>query len=227
MGLGELYSQNVFAVAQELKKKYKDFQHYNKKNPLDELIFILCSIKRSERVYCRAFKSLKQAYPSFAKLSQASEGELVTQVSWGGLQNYKAKTLRGLMNAITVKFGRPTLAPLFNMTQAECENFLCSLPGVGKKVARCVMLYSLNMKVYPVDTHCCRVSRRIGWLKSTTKNKFCSSVEMDSLQEMIPPKLRLSLHVNMISLGRDKCLAQFPKCSSCPISRYCLEVSTS
>ncbi len=218
------HRKNIPIVAKELKNTYDDFCHFNRTNPLDELLFILCSLRRAERVYRRAFKSLKQAYPTFGTLAQASVNELSNKISWGGLQNHKARALKNIMIAITSKFGKPSLAPLRKMPEVECEEFLCSLPGVGKKVARCVMLYSLEMKVFPVDTHCWRISKRLGWVKSADKLKFCTSQDMDSLQKMIPPKLRFSLHVNMISLGRDVCLARLPKCDNCAITDYCPKV---
>jgi len=213
---------NIIPIASELKKRYKDFSHYNRKNPLDELLLILCSVKRGEKVYLRAFKSLKQAFPTFEKLNQASVKELTKQIEWGGLQNQKARSLKKITTAITEKFGKLSLASLRKMTEGECEEFLCSLPGVGKKVARCVMLYSLGMKVFPVDTHCWRVSKRLGWIKTNGKHKFCSSKDMDILQDKVPPRLRLSLHINMVSLGREFCLARSPKCHRCPIAQYCL-----
>ncbi len=216
---------NVIPIARELRKSYKDFGHYNKKNPLDELLLILCSVKRGEKVYLRAFKSLKQAFPTFEKLNQASVKELTKQIKWGGLQNQKARSLKKIITAITGRFGKLSLAPLRKLTEQECEEFLCSLPGVGKKVARCVMLYSLGMKVFPVDTHCWRISKRLGWIKANSKHKFCTSADMDILQDMVPPKLRLSLHVNMVSLGRDLCLARSPKCHQCLIAHYCVKQS--
>lgn len=214
---------NIVPISRVLRKRYKDFGHYNKKNPLDELLLILCSVKRGEKVYLRAFKSLKRAYPTFEKLNQASVKELTKQIEWGGLQNQKARSLKKTTTAITEKFGKLSLAPLRNMTPGECEEFLCSLPGVGKKVARCVMLYSLGMKVFPVDTHCWRISKRLGWIKANGKHKFCTSQDMDILQDLVPPKLRLSLHVNMVSLGRELCLARSTKCHQCSIARYCLK----
>jgi endonuclease III len=215
---------NIIPIARALRKRYKDFGHYNRKNPLDELLLILCSVKRGEKVYLRAFKSLKQAFPTFEKLNQASIKELTKKIEWGGLQNQKARSLKKITTAITRKFGKLSLAPLRKMTEEECEEFLCSLPGVGKKVARCVMLYSLGMKVFPVDTHCWRVSRRLGWIKANGKHKFCTSKDMDQLQDMVPPKMRLSLHVNMVSLGREFCLAHYPKCHQCLIAQYCLQL---
>ena len=212
---------NIIPVARALRKRYKDFGHYNRKNPLDELLLILCSVKRGEKVYLRAFKSLKQAYPTFEKLNRASVKELTNKIEWGGLQNQKARSLKKITTAITGKFEKLSLAPLRKMMDVECEEFLCSLPGVGKKVARCVMLYSLGMKVFPVDTHCWRVSKRLGWIKANGKHKFCTSQDMDILQDLVPPKLRLSLHVNMVSLGREFCLARSPKCCQCPIEQDC------
>jgi endonuclease-3 len=216
---------NIIPIARELKKRYKDFSHYNRKNPLDELLLILCSVKRGEKVYLRAFKTLKKAYPTFEQLNAASVKELTKKVEWGGLQNQKARSLKKITTAITGKFGKLSLAPLWKMTEDECEEFLCSLPGVGKKVARCVMLYSLGMKVFPVDTHCWRVSKRLGWIKANGKHKFCTATDMDILQDIVPPRLHLSLHVNMVSLGRDACLAHSPKCHQCPIRQYCIRVA--
>jgi endonuclease III len=219
------HQSHIAIIAKELKNAYDDFNHFNRTNPLDELLFILCSLRRTERVYRRAFKSLKQAYPTYDELAQASVGELSSKILWGGLQNKKSRDLHNIMNAITSKFGKPSLAPLRKMSEAECEEFLCSLPGVGKKVARCVMLFSLAMSVFPVDTHCWRISKRLGWLESGGRQGSCSLRDMDNLQKMIPPKLRLSLHVNMVSLGRDTCLARTPKCGNCIIMKYCPKIT--
>jgi endonuclease III len=215
------HAASIVPIARELSKRYKNFGHYNRKNPLDELLLILCSVKRGEKVYLRAFKSLKQAFPTFEKLNQASVKELTEQIEWGGLQNQKARSLKKITTAITERFGKLSLAPLRKKTEEECEEFLRSLPGIGKKVARCVMLYSLGIKVFPVDTHCWRISKRLGWIRANSKHKFCTSQDMDNLQDTVPPKLRLSLHVNMVSLGREFCLARSPKCHQCPIVQYC------
>lgn len=215
---------SIAEIARQLKSKYNDFEHHNKKNPLDELLFIICSVKRGEHVYLRAYKSLKRAFPSYTQINQASVKNLSKQILWGGMQNRKSRSLKTLLTIITKRFGRPTLAPLRKMTEAECEEFLCSLPGVGKKIARCVMMYSLDKKVFPVDTHCWRISNRLGWIQSNGKEKSCSSRSMDLLQEMIPPEFRLSLHVNMVSLGREVCRARSPQCCNCPISRYCCRI---
>ncbi len=215
-------SPYLLEITKTLRKEYKDFTHYNKKNPLDELFFIICSVKRSEKVYLRAFKSLKHNYPSYEKLATSSVKEISKVVDWGGLQNQKATAVKAIAETLIQKFGKPTLEPLKKMSNEACEQFLCSLPSVGKKVARCVLLYSLNREVFPVDSHCWRIARRLGWLKN--ERKSCSVSDMNLLQEIIPPALRCSLHVNMVSHGRTICSARSPQCKLCKINRYCQKV---
>jgi endonuclease III len=214
-------SVKIERIAVELKKEYRDFAHHNKKNPLDELFFILCSVKRSEKVYVEAFRSLKQRFPRYELLGFATVKQISRDVFWGGMQNQKAAAAKEIIKRLIWNFGKPTLAPLKKMTDEECERFLTSLPGVGKKVARCVMLYSLDRQVFPVDAHCWRISSRLEWFGKTRDGKPCTARDMDILQEIIPKKLRYTLHVNMVSHGRSICTARNPKCAICVIKRYC------
>ena len=222
----QLKAPFVDEVARALKGKYNDFDHFNKRNPLDELLFIICSLKRSEKVYCRAFKSLKAAFPKFQDLAAASHKSIIRRVAWGGLQNQKALSVKRLMQAIEKRYGKPTLAPLRNMNDNDCESFLTSLPGVGKKVSRCVMLYALGREVFPVDSHCWRIATRLGWIDSSFKSKNCTTLNMDKLQDRVPAKLRYSLHVNMVSLGRDVCTARQARCFECVITDFYLKKAT-
>ncbi|MDP2753059.1 MAG: hypothetical protein Q8P40_01520 [Nitrospirota bacterium] len=215
---------HIFEITKKLRKEYKDFVHFNKKNPLDELIFILCSVKRSEKVYLNAFRTLKRAFPKYEMLADTPIRDVSKVIAWGGLQNQKATAVKAIIETLIRKFGKPTLAPLKKMSDEECERFLFSLPGVGKKVARCVMLYSLDRQVFPVDSHCWRIANRLGWNKKTCNSKNCSVKDMDFLQELIPPPIRFSLHVNMVSHGRKICTARYPRCNACTINRYCPQI---
>lgn len=214
---------HIFEITKKLRKEYKDFPHNNKKNPLDELVFILCSVKRSEKIYLNAFRTLKQAFPKYGMLADTPVREISQVIAWGGLQNQKAMAVKAIIKTLIKKFGKPTLTPLKKMSDEECEQFLSSLPGIGKKVARCVMLYSLERQVFPVDSHCWRIANRLGWNKETCGKK-CSVKDMDFLQALIPPPIRFSLHVNMVSHGRKACTARSPKCNACVITLYCSKI---
>lgn len=215
------YAPHVRHIARVLTEAYGDWTHYNRTNPLEELLFILCSIQTNEDLYRQTFRALRRAYPTFEDLAAAREHELADVIRNGGLSAQKARKIKTIFQAIIDRFGKASLASLKRMSDAERERFLISLPGVGKKTARCIMMYSLKSDVFPVDVHCWRISQRLGWVRPTRPDKSCSSKDMDRLQSKIPPELRFSLHVNMVSLGRDRCTAGCPDCATCPIQPYC------
>lgn len=215
---------HIFEISRRLKKEYKDFPHNNKKNPLDELVFILCSVKRSEKVYLNAFRTLKREFPKYGMLADSPVREISQVIAWGGLQNQKTMAVKAIIKTLIRKFGKPTLTPLKKMSDEECEQFLSSLPGIGKKVARCVMLYSLERQVFPVDSHCWRIANRLGWNKEICSSKKYTVKDMDFLQELIPSSICFSLHVNMVSHGRKICTPRSPKCKACVITRYCSKI---
>ena len=218
------YPPTVWDVAAALKTRYRDFNHYNLKDPLDELLFIICSTKTGEASYRSTFRSLKETFPTHLHIAEAPAEYIARPIVSGGLSNQKAKAIRELLDVIVAKFGEPTLKTVRKMSDEDAEAFLLSLPGVGKKVARCVLMYSLGRQVFPVDTHCWRIARRLGWVRPTQKDKHCAPRDMDRLQSKIPPELRYSLHVNMISLGREICTATAPGCDGCPISAWCPKI---
>jgi endonuclease III len=221
------YPISVREVVETLKNTYHDFDHYNLKDPLDELLFIILSTRTEEKSYRSSFRVLKQLFPTHDLIDGATTDEIVSAIARGGLSTLKAKTIRNLLDSIVERFGIPTLEPLRAMNDKEAETFLSGLPGIGKKIARCVLMYSFGRQVFPVDTHCWRISRRLGWVRPTQKDKRCGPRDMDRLQEKIPPELRFSLHVNMVSLGREICVAGTPKCASCPILKLCPKIKVS
>lgn len=223
--------RHVYEVADVLKAKYRDFAHHNRRNPLDELLFIMCSVQTDERKYRATHRQLRQRFPRFGDLVDASVDDLAETINGGGLANQRARAISEIMSSVVERFGRPSLADLKNMPDAECEAVLTSLPRVGKKTARCVMLYSLGRAVFPIDVHCWRVATRLGWLRSTRPYDSCSKADrarlQDELQDMIPVDLRFSLHVNFVSLGREHCAPRNPKCGTCPVRRYCKRIGVS
>ena len=212
---------NIWNVAAALKDRYHDFNHHNLKNPLDELLFIMCSTKTAETSYRSTFRALKASFPTHLQIAEAPAEYIARPIASGGLSNQKARAIRDLLDIIVARFGEPSLKSLRAMSDEDAEAFLLSLPGVGKKTARCVLMYSLGRQVFPVDTHCWRIARRLGWVRTTQKDKHCAPRDMDRLQSKIPPELRYSLHVNMISLGREICTPSSPRCDECPISALC------
>lgn len=215
------YFPNVELVASELSERYQDFAHGNKANPLSELLFILCSLQTNEELYQATYASLRAKFSTFRQLADAREEEIALVLARGGLSRQKARTIRAVVSRLEEDFGAPTLSPLRAMSDAECEQYLESLPGVGRKTARCVMMYSLRRKVFPVDSNCWRITRRLGWVRPTRPDKSLSPRDMDRVQAGIPLNLRFGLHINLVSHGRACCLPEIPLCEACCIRQFC------
>lgn len=211
----------VESVAHTLSECYGDHAHGNKSNPLNELLFIICSVQTNEGLYQSTYTSLKARFPTFRQTADATVDEIASVIAHGGLSRQKAQNICAILSRLEADFGAPTLSPLRGMGDAECEDYLVSLPGVGRKTARCVMMYSLDRNAFPVDSNCWRIVRRLGWVRATRPDRSCSPRDMDRVQAGIPPNLRFSLHVNLVSHGRACCLPSVTLCGECSIRQFC------
>jgi endonuclease III len=212
------YFPNVDEITSELVRAFGFPSLGNRTDPFEELLYIVLSSRTPPRNYTNTFESLKQRYPKYDVLAEASIDDVAKVIESGGLQQKKASYIVEFSAKIKDIFGSVTLEPLRKMSRDEIEKFLTSLPGISLKTARCVMVYSLDIPVFPVDVHCFRVSKRLGWLNNGEK---LINRNANKLQESIPEKYRKYLHVGMIVLSRTYCTPKSPKCTSCPIVQYC------
>jgi endonuclease-3 len=97
------------------------------------------------------------------------------------------------------------------------RDFLCALPGVGRKTAACVLLFSFGLRDIPVDTHVSRVGMRLHLLRPGAPFEELH----DALLALTPPGAELEFHVNLLRHGRRTCHAQRPACATCPLRRMC------
>jgi endonuclease III len=188
----------------------------NKDDPLDELAFIILSTRTNERVYQPTYNLLKQHFPSWEDVTPERQEELVSILAPAGFGRLKAGQIVGIIGRLKHDFGAATLEPLRTATDEEAEGYLTSLPGVAKKVAKCVLMYSLKRQVLPVDSHVHRVATRLGFL---TKKRPDTS--QDLIEAAVPPDLRYGFHVNCIAHGRAICVPVVPRCGVCPVRQHC------
>lgn len=190
----------------------------NKDDPLDELIYIQLSIRTREDAYSEIYNALHaQVGGDWERLLTMSPHDYLPILRRGGMAEVKLLRLRSQIDSIRTAFGRVTLSPLESLPDSEVEKFLLSLEGVGPKAARCVMMYSMNREVFPVDSHCLRVLSRLGFVPSCVDRKAAHNF----MQPLVPPGLRFTLHVNLVHHGRATCTPSAPDCSSCPLIDLC------
>jgi len=91
-----------------------------------------------------------------------------------------------------------------------------SLPGVGKKTARCVMSYALDREQLAVDTHVRRIITRLGLVADRS-----GKPDHEAFQNLVPRRLRKRMHINLIHHGRAVCTGPLPKCGQCVLISFC------
>lgn len=111
----------------------------------------------------------------------------------------------------------PDLDWLAEAPREEALEFLTALPGVGRKTAACVLIFSFDRPEIPVDTHVKRVGERLGLFRAGASFEEAH----DEMLAITPPADAYELHVNLILHGRAVCRPR-PRCGECGLRRMCV-----
>ena len=94
---------------------------------------------------------------------------------------------------------------------------LLQFHGVGRKSANVIMLEAFNKPVgIAVDTHAKRISNKMGFSSESEPSK----IEQD-LIKTFPKECFYDVNHLFVFHGRNYCDSRKPKCSECPVNRYC------
>jgi endonuclease III len=187
-------------------------------DPLEELILTVLSQNTSDVNRDRAYAAMRTRFPTWEALAEADPSDLAAAIRPGGLANTKAPRLLAILGEIREREGGELdLSWMRRASSARVRDYLVTLPGVGPKTAACVLAFSLGRPALPVDTHVHRVARRLGFLDEHTGAAKAHEV----MDDLVPARLRVRMHVGMIRLGRAICRAGRPACALCPLQDLC------
>jgi endonuclease-3 len=184
------------------------------RQPIAELILTVLSQSTNDRNRDVAFLRLRERFDSWEAVRDAPLEAVEEAIRPGGISKVKSQRIKAILAAI----GEPLdLSWLEHAGVEEGQTYLCELPGVGRKTAACVLLFSFGLRDVPVDTHVSRVGLRLGLLPQS------SSFEVlhDAMLALTPPGAELEFHVNLLRHGRRTCHARKPACDSCALRRMC------
>jgi endonuclease-3 len=186
-------------------------------DPLDTLVETILSQNTTDINSHRSFLALKKEYPEWELLLGQDPKNVSKIIRSGGLPDIKAERILGALDFIKSSRGRLSLDFLRNMSPSEADDWLSQMKGVGPKTRSIILLFSLGMPAFPVDTHIHRVSKRLGLIgPKVTREK--AQLELGSL---VPRKNFYNFHINLIEHGRAICQARKPRCGVCPLTRMC------
>ena len=204
-------------IENRLRREYGHPRHFNPADPLDDLIFLVLSRMTQEVKYVRTYSRLRDSLSTWHAVRDAPPDELEALIREAGLAPSKAVQIQAILGVIETREGSLNLRRLRDTENSEVERYLTSLPGVARKTALCVMLYTLGRDVLPVDTHVWRVAQRLGLAPAGA----WSEARGRAVEAVVPRKLRGSLHVTMIAHGRRVCRARAPMCKTCTLADIC------
>jgi endonuclease-3 len=207
----------VRAIRDRLRAYYGRPRNLPHRAPLDELVLTILSQNTNDRNRDIAYARLRARFPSWAAVAAAPVAELEQAIRPGGISRVKSERIKRILRAIEQQRGGLALDWLEQAPRAQALEFLEALPGVGRKTAACVLLFSYDRPELPVDTHVYRVATRLGLLRP--KASFQEAHE--TLLALTDPEDVYELHVNLIRHGRRLCKPQRPICESCPLLRVC------
>jgi endonuclease-3 len=217
--------RRVYAIRDRLRLVYGIPIDRPHGDGLAELILTVLSQSTNDRNRDVAYFGLRERFATWEEVRDAPVDEVEAAIRRGGISKVKSVRIKAILVAVSEEprargRGPLTLTWLQDLTVAKAQEYLCSLPGVGRKTAACVLLFAFGMRDVPVDTHVSRVGTRLGLFRPGAPFEELHN----SMLDLTPRGQEWELHLNLLRHGRRTCEARRPQCDSCALARMCPRV---
>ncbi|CAL2037956.1 unnamed protein product [Caenorhabditis brenneri] len=166
------------------------------------LVALMLSSQTRDEVNAAAMKRLKDHGLSIQKILEFPVPDLEKILCPVGFYKRKAIYLQQTARILTDKYSGDI---------PDSLDGLCSLPGVGPKMANLVMQIAWDKcEGIAVDTHVHRISNRLGWIKTSTPEKTQKALEI-----LLPKSEWQPINHLLVGFGQMLCQPVRPKCSAC------------
>ena len=147
-------------------------------------------------------------FPTLESFAEADPAEVGEYIHSCGFFNGKSRDLVACAQQLLERFDGKVPGTMEELT---------SLPGVGRKTANLILGDIFHQPAYVCDTHCIRITGRLGLTDGSTDPL---QVERQ-LRNVLPPRESSDFCHRMVLFGRDTCTARSPKCQNCPLKADC------
>ena len=202
--------KQIAALAVEaLKAEYPDaICSLNYTDPLQCLVATRLSAQCTDARVNMVTPELFKRYTCAADFAESTPEELSEYIKSCGLYKTKSKDIIAMARMLCERYGGQV---------PDSIEALTSLPGIGRKTANLVMgdIFHMDGAVV-VDTHCIRITRRLGLHSETDQKK----IEL-ALRKLLPPKESNDFCHRLVLHGRAVCTARKAMCDNCCMSGFC------
>lgn len=200
---------HVDAIVRILNETYTtEYKCYlNHENAWQLLIATMLSAQCTDARVNQVTEKLFQKYRSIEDFANADLKELERDIYSTGFYKNKAKNIIGCCRKLLTKFHGEVPSSIEELT---------SLDGVGRKTANVIRGNIFHEPSVVVDTHVKRISKKLGFTKSDDPVK----IEQE-LMALLPKEQWILYNIQIITHGRQVCVARHPKCDICTLKEIC------
>ncbi len=180
------------------------------KNPYLVLIACILSLRTNDKTTYPATLRMLELAKTPKEMKNVSVEELAKAIYPVGFYENKAKQI--------VEFSKIIDEELDGVVPDEIEE-LIKFKGVGRKTANLVLSLGFNKPAICVDVHVHRIFNRLGYINTKTPEE----TEF-ALREKLPVKYWIDINTLLVTHGQNICKPTKPKCSECPIEKYCAKI---
>ena len=177
-------------------------------DPLQLLIATRLSAQCTDARVNLVTPALFERFPDVDSFADASSDEVAEYIKSCGLYKTKSRDIVAMAQMLRDEFGGRVPDNIDDLTK---------LPGIGRKTANLVCGDVFGQPgVVVVDTHCIRITSRLGLHKLTDQKK----IEF-ALRDLLPPGESNDFCHRLVLHGRAVCTARSPKCADCCMNEFC------
>ncbi len=190
------------------------------RNPLpalDELVSTFLSQNTNDLNRDKAYDAIRARYANWDEVCEADPDEFMQVIRVAGLANQKGPNIQAALRRIREERGEIDLEWLKELPVEEAREWLLSFKGVGRKTTAIVLLFSLGMPAFPVDTHIYRVSGRI---EAYVPKSWMWMPRISTWKLLLTPR-SITRCTKSNPIGKEICQARKPACARCPLVEIC------
>ncbi len=201
--------QIALQAVEALKKEYPDaICSLDYTDPLQCLVATRLSAQCTDARVNMVTPALFERYTCAADFAASSPEEVAEYIKSCGLYKTKSKDIVAMARVLCEQYGGEV---------PDSLEALIALPGIGRKTANLVMGDIFGMQgAVVVDTHCIRITRRLGLHTETDQKK----IEL-ILRGLLPPQESNNFCHRLVLHGRAVCTARKAMCESCCMAGFC------
>ncbi len=200
-------------VISKLEKEYPEPKcSLDYENPLHLLIATRLAAQCTDARVNKVTPQLFLKYKSASDFANAKISDVEKIVKPCGFYHVKAKDIVEMCKVLCDKFD--------SKVPDNMEKLL-SLPGIGRKTANLILGDIFNKPAVVVDTHCIRITRRLGFHNSKDPLKI-----EKILKDLLPENKSNDFCHRLVLHGRAICKAKSPNCEDCCLKKLCSDFNS-